>query len=119
VETGQIGLDRPHSPLDAALERDRSALEPEPVVLADRLDAAAEVDALRTGLRCDQLGERGREARRLAGEPEQVLGRGGMELREQGQDLAADQAALRGAIRRVDPELEPHGAAVGLRLLAP
>src|SRR5581483_3985930 len=43
----QLGLDAPAAPLDRAGEVDGPRLEPEALVLADRLHAAAEVDALR------------------------------------------------------------------------
>src|SRR2546423_168200 len=49
----QLGFDAPRPPVDAAAEGDGAALEPEPVVLAHGLDAAAEVDAARG----DRLGE--------------------------------------------------------------
>jgi hypothetical protein len=42
-----------------------------------------------------------------------------METPQQRQDLVADQAALRAGIARVDPECQPLGRAVGLRLGAP
>ena len=55
----QVGLDAPAAPVDRTEQIDRAALEPEPVVLAYRLQPAAEVDAPRAGLRVEQLGERG------------------------------------------------------------
>src|SRR5438270_13538458 len=42
-----------------------------------------------------------------------------MELAQPRQDLVADQATLRVRIRRVDTKLEPLGAAISVRLLAP
>src|SRR6478672_3889261 len=53
--------DAPLAPADLALDVDRPALEPQTVVLAHHLAAAAEVDALRADRRREQLGERGRQ----------------------------------------------------------
>src|SRR5438067_8474191 len=50
----QLGFDAPRPPVDAAAQRDRAALEPEPVVLAHGLDAAAEVDPPRGDGRGEQ-----------------------------------------------------------------
>src|SRR5439155_14752715 len=53
-----LRLDAPRAPLDGAgREVDRAALEPQAVVLADGLRAAAEVDALRPGRGVEQLCE--------------------------------------------------------------
>ena len=84
----QLGADAPAAPAHLAVELDRAALEPEPVVLAHRLDAAAEVDALRADRRVEQLGERGRHRPALVERAQDVLARGGMDLLEQRQDLA-------------------------------
>jgi hypothetical protein len=48
-------------------------LEPEPLVLAHRLDAAAEVDALRAGRGSEKLGERGRQCLARVERAEEVL----------------------------------------------
>src|SRR5919197_2302062 len=45
----QRRADTPGAPGDLPVERDRAALEPETLVLAHRLHAAAEIDALRAG----------------------------------------------------------------------
>src|SRR4051795_5625851 len=45
----ELGADGPLAPADLSRQLDRPALEPEPLVLAHRLHAAAEVDALRGG----------------------------------------------------------------------
>ncbi len=77
-----------HAPhVDLAAQLDRAALEPEPVVLAHRLDAAAEVDALRAGRRVEQLGERRRQRPPLSSDAQDVLARGRMDPLEQRQDL--------------------------------
>src|SRR5512141_2079592 len=55
------GADAPLAPGDLALDVDGAALEPEAVVLAHRLAAAAEIDALRADPGGEQLGERGRQ----------------------------------------------------------
>src|SRR5215470_14264149 len=61
----ELRADSPLAPPDLARQLDRPALEPEALVLAHCLKAAAEVDALRADGRCEQLRERRRE--RLAG----------------------------------------------------
>src|SRR5882672_11449413 len=53
-------LDQPRPPRDRAVQVLRAGLEPEPLVLAHGVHAVAEVEALRTGARIDQLGERRR-----------------------------------------------------------
>jgi len=88
-------------------------------VLAHRLEAAAEVDALRADRCREQLGERRRERRAAVERAQEVLGGGGMEPTQERQDLVADQPALRVGVRGVDAELHPGRAAVDLRLLAP
>src|SRR3954465_9865430 len=45
----ELRADSPLAPSDLAGQLDRPALEPEALVLAHRLEAAAQVDALRTG----------------------------------------------------------------------
>ena len=47
LSPGSSAVDAPGAPAHLAVEVDRRPLEPEAVVLAHRLDAAAEVDALR------------------------------------------------------------------------
>src|SRR5438093_6826764 len=115
----QLGFDTPRSPVDAAAQRDRAALEPEPVVLAHGLEAAAEVDATRG----QRLGEEARERRAqrlpLVERAQEVLARSRMELLQQREDLLSDQAALRVRVRRVGAPLEPVLTAVRLRVLAP
>src|SRR5437762_4367386 len=54
----ELRADGPIAPPDLAGQVDRSSLEPQPLVLAHRLEAAAEVDALRADGRREQLGER-------------------------------------------------------------
>src|SRR4051812_31624730 len=66
-------LDSPASPLDRPIEVDRPSFEPEAVVLAHRLHAAAEIDALRAGRRVEQLRERGRERAPLVEDAQDVL----------------------------------------------
>src|SRR5581483_3974272 len=111
--------DAPRPPAHLAVERDRPLLEPKPVVLAHRLDAAAEVDALRGGRGVEQLGERGRQHAALVERAQDVLPRRRVEPLEERQQLVPDESALRVAVRRVAPEGEAPLAAVGLRLLAP
>src|SRR3954447_13642148 len=60
-ETARARSDPPRPPLDGSVERDRTALEPESLVFAYRLHAAAEVDAARAGRCGEQLGELGRQ----------------------------------------------------------
>ena len=109
-----------HSPqTDRPVEIDGARFEPEPVVLAHRLDAAAEVDSLRADGRREQLGECRRQRAPLVERAQHVLARGGMDPLEERQDLVADQPRSVAAIRRVAAPLEPALAAVRLRLLAP
>src|SRR5919202_64974 len=54
-------LDRPLAPPHRPLERHRAGLEPEAVVLARSLQPTAEVDALRSRRRIEQLRERGQQ----------------------------------------------------------
>src|SRR5207253_4170441 len=115
----QVGGDPPRSPADLAAQLHRSVLEPEPVVLADGLQPAAEIDALRAGGGRQQLRDRGRQQRALVERAEEVLVGGRVQPPEQRQDLVADQAALRLRVRGVDAEVELLGPAVGLRLLPP
>src|SRR5205085_6118645 len=86
---GQLGANPPTAPFDLADERDRRALEPEAVVLAHRLDAAAEVDPARAGRRVEQLRERRRERPPLVERTQQVLVRGRVQPPQQRQDLVA------------------------------
>ena len=109
-----------HSPQRTSPSRSTGpGLEPEPVVLAHRLEPAAEVDALRAGRRGEQLRERGRERLAQVERAEEVLVGGRMQAAEQRQDLLADQAALRVGVVESVAERETLGAAVRLRLLAP
>ena len=109
LEPGERRLDRPRRPSATRRGADRALLEPEPVVLAHRLDAAAEVDALRAGRRGEQLGER----RAAAGGAPRARA-GGSRRRpggaaQQRQDLVADEAALRVRVRGVAAEREARG----------
>src|SRR5436190_9397039 len=58
LKASEVGTDHPLAPLHLAREVDRRLLEPEPRVLAHRLDASAEVDALGPDRRVEELGER-------------------------------------------------------------
>ena len=78
----QLGADPPLPPAHLAVELDRPVLEPEPLVLAHRLDAAAEVDALRAGRRGEQLGERRRQRLARVERAEDVLVGGRVEAAE-------------------------------------
>src|SRR5215831_6693715 len=86
----ELGFDLPLAPADWSLERNRAGLEPEPVVFADRLEPAAEVEPLRAGRGIEQLRQGGRELTPLLERAEQVRVRGRMDLPEQRQDLLAD-----------------------------
>src|SRR5207253_7482462 len=107
------------APADRPAQLERAVLEPEAVVLADRLAPAAEVDALRPRRRRKQLRQRGRELAPLVERAQQVRVGGGMQLPQERQDLAADQAAEGVRVGRVGAEGEALRAAVGLRLRAP
>src|SRR5438552_3187624 len=80
----QLRPDAPRAPAHFAVEVDGATLEPEAVVLAHGLHAAAEIDALRAFGRREQLGELGRErlarvelrAENLRAEPGVALGVG-------------------------------------------
>src|SRR6266496_6084394 len=61
----ELRLDPPLAPANRALERDRAAFEPGAVVFADKLNAVAEIEALRADRRRDQLGEGGLQSRAL------------------------------------------------------
>ena len=71
------------------------ALEPEPVVLAHRLDAAAEVDPLRPDRRVEQLGERRRQRAPLVERAQDVLARGRVDPLEQRQHLVRGSGRAR------------------------
>src|SRR5262249_11807446 len=115
----QLGLDRPSAPANRAVERDRAAFEPRPVVLSDELDAVAEIEPLRADRRSDQL-RNGRLQRWPSLERSQeVRGRGRMKLPQERQDLLADHSAGRVAVAAIRAVLEPVRAAVRLGLLAP
>src|SRR5215468_3478394 len=86
----QLGADSPLAPADLACQLDRAALEPEPLVLAHRLEAAAEVDALRPGRRRKQLGQRRRQRFTRVERPEEVLVRSRMEPTQERQDLGSN-----------------------------
>src|SRR3954454_5482367 len=113
------GLDAPIPPRDLAAEVDRSRLEPEPVVLAHGLHAAAEVDPPRRCGCVEQLGERAGHGPPLVEGAQKVLARAGMDAAEQWQHLVADQAAHGARVRRVRAPGDPPGGAVLLGLLAP
>src|SRR5581483_8142457 len=87
------GLDAPAAELDRAVQRNRAGLEPQAVVLAHGLDAAAEIDALRGGRGVEQLRERGRQRAPLVEHVQDVLARRRMDALEARHDLAADQSA--------------------------
>ena len=86
------------------------------VVLSHGLHAAAEVDPRRADGTPRQRIERARTA---LGERKEIPLRSLVEPAEQGQDLVADQPALRLRVGRVGAEREPDGLAVRLRLVAP
>src|SRR6476659_5475719 len=115
----ELRADSPVAPADLAGELDRPSLEPEALVLAHGLEAAAEVDALRADGRREQLGERRWERVAAVERAQQVLVGGRMEAAQEGQDLVTDQSPLRVGVRGVDTELQPGRAAVALCLLAP
>src|SRR5215211_1110658 len=109
----------PGSTAHFAVERDRRALEPQAVVLANRLDPAAEVDALRgCGVR-KQLGERGRQRVALFERAQQVLVGCGMDPAEERQDLVADQPSDGARVRRVFAKRQAVLRAVAARLASP
>src|SRR5215203_5870283 len=113
-----LGRDPPPAPADLAVEVDRRPFQPCPVVLADDLAPAPEIESLRAVDRLEQADELGR--RRLAVRQAQEIALGGrVKPAEQRQDLVPDQAALRIRIGRVAAEVEGLGEAVGLRLIAP
>src|SRR6185436_11531698 len=87
----ELRADSPVAPADLAGELDRPALEPEPLVLAHRLEASAEVDALRADGRREQFGERRGEGVAAVERAQEVLIGGRMESAQEGQDLVADQ----------------------------
>src|SRR5579859_4647283 len=115
----ELRADGPLAPADLAGQLDRAALEPQPLVLAHRLEPAAEVDALRADGRREQLSECRRERLARVQRVEEVLVGRRMEPPEQRQDLLADQAALRAGVRSVAAVVEADLTAVRLRLLAP
>src|SRR5712691_341086 len=115
----ELGADAPLAPANLAVEWERPVLEPEAVVLAYRLEPAAQIDPLRAHRRAEQLGERRRHGRAGVERAQDVLVGRGMELAEERQDLLADQAALRLAIARIDAEREPFRFAIRNRLLTP
>src|SRR5215211_2143535 len=95
----------PGSPAHFAVERDRRALEPQAVVLANRLDPAAEVDALRGCGVGKQLRERGRQRVAL--------------FERARQDLVADQPSDGARVRRVFAKRQAVLRAVAARLASP
>src|SRR5579862_10027105 len=115
----QVGFDTPRPPLDGPAQVDRRALEPQAVVLADRLHPTAEVDSLRAGRRVEQLGERGRHRAALVESLEYVALRARVNALEQRHQLAANHTAEGGVVGRVLAPLEPTLAAERFRLLAP
>ena len=102
------------------VELDRAALEPEAVVLAHRLDAAAEVDPRDAGGRVEELGQRGRQ-RRAARRGCAGCSRAppGWICSSSGRISPRIRPRTVRGVRRVDPEGEPALAAERLGLLAP
>src|SRR3954451_19088455 len=98
-KASQPRTDAPPAPRHLAVEVDRSVLEPEPLVFTHRLDAAAEVDALRACRRREELGERRRQGLTKVERSKDVRIRRGMEPPEKRQDLVPDQTALGVRIR--------------------
>src|SRR5262245_37781739 len=78
-----VGGDAPRAPEHLAVELDGRALEPEAVVLAHGLEAAAEVDALRRDRRVEQLRQRRRHRPSLLERAQDVLARSRVEPLEQ------------------------------------
>src|SRR5206468_3503674 len=113
-----LGGDAPRTPAHLPVERNRRALEPRAVVLADNLAAGAEIETRRAVDRVEQLDELRRRGLAV-GETEQVTLRSKMQPAQERQDLVADQAALRARVRAVPAEVEPLGEAVRLGVLAP
>src|SRR6185437_4988972 len=72
-KAGELRFDAPPAPDHRPVEVARPRLEPEPAVLAHRLHAASEVDALRADRRGEQLGERGRHRLALVEHAQHVL----------------------------------------------
>ena len=85
------------APAHLAVERDRPALEPEPLVLAHRLEAAAEVDALRADGCREQLGERRRQRLAAVERAQEVLvgGRDGAGAAAAGSRRGSGRASCR------------------------
>src|SRR5262249_45499121 len=106
----------PPSPQHLPVEGDGGPFQPDLVVFAHRGDAAAEVEPPRAGRRRKECLRR--RGPLLCG-AEEVLARGRVEAFQAREDLLADEPALRVPVARVDAELEPLRAAVGLGLLAP
>ena len=115
----EIRADAPRPPMHLAVEIERAVLEPEPVVFAHGLHAAAEVDALRPGRRGEQLGERRRQRLTQVERAEDVRVGGRVEPAEQRQDLVPDKPALRSGVARVDAERQAFCFAVAGRLRTP
>src|SRR3954449_10049609 len=115
----ELRADGPVAPPDFAGQLDRPALEPEALVLAHRLQASAEVDALGADGRREQLGERWRERLASVEGTQEVLVGARMEAAQERQDLLSDQPALRFGVRRVEPELQAGRATVLLSFRAP
>ena len=115
----QLGFDPPPAPANGPLERDRAALEPGAVVLADELDAVAEIESLRTDGRRDQLGEGRLQGATLLERPQQVRVGGRVKLAQEWQDPVADQASGRVPVRAVRPVREAEGLAVRRGLVPP
>src|SRR5512146_784201 len=119
LKARQSRFDPPAAPDDRTVEIARNRLEPEAVMLAHRLNAAAEVDALRADRRLEQLDQRRRHRPALVQHAKHVLARRRMDAFEPWQDLVTDQSAQGRRIRRVGAPLEPALAAVLLGLFAP
>src|SRR5262249_31099854 len=115
----ELGFNSPFAPADGFLERDRAGLEPEPVVFAHRLQAAAEVEPLRPGRGIEQLGKGRGELAPLLERAQQIRVRRRMDLPEQREDLLADQAADGVGVARVLAMADSDGVAVRDRLSMP
>src|SRR2546430_4778045 len=85
----ELRADSPLAPPDLAGQFDRPALEPETLVLAHRLEAAPEVDALRADGRREQLRPCGPERRSGVERAQEVLVGRGMEAAQEPQGLVA------------------------------
>src|SRR5690349_19020193 len=115
----ELGFDLPGAPANRSLERDRPPLEPGAVVLADELDAVAEIQPLGAHRRRDQLREGGLQRRAALQRTQQVLVGGWVDLPQERQDALANQSARRVAVAAVGAVVEPICPAVRLGLVTP